>query len=37
VIAALPIVEVSAEAFTEDEKTITMIDAITLRFTVKYT
>ena len=37
VIAALPVVEVTAEAFTEGEKTITMIDAITLRFTVKYT
>jgi hypothetical protein len=37
VVQAMPIVEVAAEAFTEDEKTMTMIDAITLRFSVKYT
>jgi hypothetical protein len=36
VIKALPIVECKAEAFTEGETSITMSDAITLKFTVTY-
>lgn len=37
VVKAMPVVEVAAEAFTEGEKTISMIDVITLCFSVKYT
>jgi hypothetical protein len=33
----MPIVEVSAEAFVEGETTMTMIDVIMLKFSVKYT
>lgn len=37
IVRSLPIVEVKAEALCEGEKSITMTDVITLRFTVKYT
>lgn len=33
----MPIVECKAEAFTEGENTITMSDAITLKFSITYT
>jgi hypothetical protein len=36
VINALPIVECKAEAFTEGESTITMADAVSLKFTITY-
>lgn len=35
-IKVMPIVTVKAEAFTEEEKEMTMSDAITLKFTIKY-
>lgn len=35
-IKVMPLVSVKAEAFTEEEKEMTMSDAITLKFSIKY-